>query len=123
MLTNAQYHSRDDTSSDDQIVFLHGLTWDDYERLLDMRGEHSAPRISYLEGEVEIMRPSRTHEAIKSTIGGLVETWCMERDLPFTTVGSWTLKATDRTRGAEPDECWIFGDPHVERPHLAVEVE
>jgi len=123
MLTNAQYHSRDDASIDDQIVFLHGLTWDDYERLLDMRGEHSAPRISYLEGEVEIMRPSRTHEAIKSTIGSLVETWCMERDLPFTTVGSWTLKATDRTRGAEPDECWIFGDPHVERPHLAVEVE
>src|SRR5687767_3755204 len=33
-----------------------------------MRGDHSAPRISYLEGEVEIMSPSRNHEIIKSAL-------------------------------------------------------
>ena len=35
-----------------------------------MRGDHSAPRFAYLEGEVEIMSPSQTHEGIKSMIGG-----------------------------------------------------
>ncbi len=122
MASNAQYQLRDDDPVDDQIVFLHDVTWEDYERLLDMRGDHSAPRISYLEGEVEIMSPSRTHESIKSTIGSLVETWCLEREIPFGTYGSWTLKSQKRDRGAEPDECWIFGDQGAEEPHLAVEV-
>jgi Uma2 family endonuclease len=122
MYTNAQYQARDDRPVDDQIVNLHDLTWEDYERLLAMRGDCSAPRISYLEGEVEIMSPSRTHEGIKSIIGCLVETYCMECAIAFNTYGSWTLKSADRTRAAEPDECWVFGDMQAERPHLAIEV-
>jgi len=47
-----------------------------------MRGDHSVPRISYLGGEIEIMSPSRTHEAIKSLIGRLLETYCLEREIP-----------------------------------------
>jgi hypothetical protein len=60
-----------DEPDTDHIVFLflHDLSWGDYEALLRMRGDHSAPRIDYLEGEVEIMRPSRTHEGIKSLLG------------------------------------------------------
>jgi Uma2 family endonuclease len=122
MATNAQYRQRDDRPVEDHIVHFHGLSWDDYERLLIMRGDHSAPRISYLEGEVEIMSPSQTHEGIKSAIGRLVETYCLERDIPFSTYGSWTLKSQDRSRAAEPDECWVFGNGPAERPHLAVEV-
>lgn len=120
--TQAQYEQRDDRPIEDHIVHLSGIGWEDYERLLDMRGDHSAPRIAYLEGVVEIMSPSRTHESIKSLIGCLVETYCLERDIPFSVLGSWTLKSPDRTRGAEPDECYIFGDPDRERPHLAIEV-
>ena len=122
MYTQTEYRAHDDRPTEDHIVCLHDVSWEDYERLLEMRGDHSAPRISYLEGEVEIMSPSRTHEAIKSLIGRLVETYCLEREIPFSTLGSWTLKSADRTRGAEPDECYIFGDPDVERPHLAIEV-
>lgn len=122
MLTQAQYEERDDRPTEDHFVRLHGVTWDDYQRLLAMRGEGSAPRIAYLEGEVEIMSPSRTHEAIKSLIGRLIETYCLERDIPFSTLGSWTLQSADRTRGAEPDECYVFGTGDAERPHLAIEV-
>lgn len=35
----------------DQRVFLHGVSWQDYERLLAMRGDASSPRIAYLAGE------------------------------------------------------------------------
>jgi Uma2 family endonuclease len=57
----------------------------------------------------------------------LVEVYCLERNIPFTTYGSWTLQSPDRTRGAEPDECYVFGVPGFaaavdERPHLAIEV-
>jgi Uma2 family endonuclease len=122
MYTNAQYQARDDRPVDDQIVNLHDVSWEDYERLLTMRGDCSAPRISYLEGEVEIMSPSQTHEGIKSRIGRLVESYCLEHDITFSTYGSWTLKSPDRTRATEPDECWVFGTAPADRPHLAVEV-
>jgi predicted nucleotidyltransferase len=105
----------------DHIAFLHDLSWKDYESLLRMRGDRSAPRISYLEGEVEIMSPSRGHEGIKSMIGRLVETWCLERGIRFRPLGSWTLKERRDRRGAEADECYIFGEADAERPHLAIE--
>jgi len=35
---------------------------------------------------------------------------------------SSTLKSRDRTRAAEPDECWVFGTAPADHPQLAVEV-
>ncbi|HEV2719501.1 MAG TPA: Uma2 family endonuclease, partial [Thermoanaerobaculia bacterium] len=119
----AALREHDDTPNSDHIVFLHDVTWEDYERLLEIRGVHSAPRISYLEGEVEIMSPSMDHELIKSYIGRLLEAWCMDRGIKVRPVGSWTLKREKNKRGAEPDECYIFGKELRESPQLAIEVE
>ncbi len=111
-------------SMEDSIVLLDGVTWADYERLLEIRGDRSVPRITYLEGTVEIMSPTRFHENIKSVIGCLVETWCLEKDLEFTTLGAWTIKDKKTQRGAEADECYVFGRvPDPQRPDLAIEVE
>jgi Uma2 family endonuclease len=53
----------------------------------------------------------------------LIEVWCLERGVEFRTLGSWTIKDRAAERGAEPDECYVFGDrPDAERPDLAVEV-
>ena len=123
MTAQPRYADRDDSPTDDHIIQLHGVTWADYERLLAIRGDHSAPRIAYLHGTVEIMSPSQTHESVKSMIGCLVETWCLERGIPFLTVGSWTLQSKPKSRGVEPDESYLFGDPKTaERPQLAIEV-
>ena len=113
----------DDTPNADGIVNLHGVTWEDYERVLAMRGDKSAPRIHYLEGELEIMSPSRDHEQIKSLIGHLLEYWCLERGIDVAPFGSWTLKKKKFKRGAEADECYVFGRERRDRPHLAIEVE
>jgi Uma2 family endonuclease len=113
----------DGISYDDHFVHLHGVTWADYERLLEIRGDQAAPRYTYLEGELEIMSPSKTHESIKSMIGRLVEVWCLEQGVEFTTLGSWTIKERAVERGAEPDECYVFHDPgDASRPDLAIEV-
>jgi Uma2 family endonuclease len=119
----AALRKRTGTPDADSIVVLHDVSWEDYERLLAMRGDHSAPRISYLEGEVEIMSPSRDHEVIKSYIGHLLEAWCIDRGMDVTPVGSWTIKKKAKRRGAEPDECYIFGTEKRNQPHLAIEVE
>ena len=119
----ARLAEHDERPADDHIIVLRNATWADYQRLLEMRGDHSAPRISYLEGVVEIMGPSRAHESIKSLIGRLVEAWCFERGVEFSPYGSWTLEKKENDRGVEPDECYVFGDvPGAERPHLAIEV-
>ncbi len=107
----------------DQIVVLHGATWADYQRVMELRGDRSAPRIAFLEGELEIMSPSADHESIKSVLGCLVEAYCLERRIEFRTVGSWTLEDKAVERGVEPDECWVFGPARTAaRPDLAIEV-
>ncbi len=72
------------------------------------------------------MSPSRYHETISSVLGRLVEAWCMDRGIELTPVGSWTLEDKDAERGAEPDECYVFGDREDiddwHRPDLAIEV-
>jgi Uma2 family endonuclease len=109
--------------SDDHIVRL-DATWSDYQRFLELRGDRPVPRLAYLDGVVELMSPSHQHEAIKSAIGRLVETWCLERGVEFRAVGSWTLENKEAARGVEPDECWVFGEggEMPARPDLAIEV-
>lgn len=115
--------THDDTPSDDHFVRFHDATWEDYERLVDIRGESAVPRITYLEGTLEIMSPSLDHEIIESYIGHLIESWCIDRGIEMTPFGSWTIKERKEERGAEPDECYVFGVERRERPDLAIEVE
>jgi hypothetical protein len=68
------------TSGADQIITFHRVSWEDYERMLEIRGDKSAPRITYLEGELEIISPSKDHEQISrssdisSRLGASIET-------------------------------------------------
>jgi len=125
MIATAPLARHDEPREEDNIVQLHGVTWADYLHVLRIRGEHSAPRITYLDGTLQIMSPARDHETIKSKIARLFEAWCLDSDVEFTAVGSWTIKKKRFKRGAEPDECYIFGphDPAATKPHLAIEVE
>lgn len=114
---------RDDRPHEDHFVVLHAVSWDDYQRILEVRGDHSSPRIAYLEGELQIMSPSESHERIKSLIGRLVDAWCLEHDIEFMPYGSWTLSNKAEKRGAEPDECYVLNPSRgVTRPDLAIEV-
>lgn len=107
----------------DDIVVLRDATWGDYQRLLEIRGERPVPRLTYLEGTLELMTPSRYHESLKSMIGRLVEAWCLERGVAITPYGSWTIENKDADRGVEPDECYVLGDVESpDRPDLAIEV-
>lgn len=108
---------------EDAIVVIRGASWADYRRLLELRGEHTVPRLTYLEGTLELMNPSRWHESIKSTIGRLVEAWCFETGIDISPYGSWTLQDEAAERGLEPDECYVVGDvPAPDKPDLAIEV-
>lgn len=107
----------------DQRIVLHGLTWDQFQTLLVIRGERRY-RMAYLDGVVEIMGASRGHEGKKSMIGRLLEHYCLDIDIPITPYGSWHLEDKSEDAAAEPDECYVFvADPRQkEWPDLAIEV-
>jgi Uma2 family endonuclease len=108
----------------DHQVVLHGLSWTDYERLLAIRGQSAGVRMTYLEGELELVSPSRKHEGITTTIGRLIEAYAEERGIDLNGFGSWTIRSRPKERGVEPDKCYILGDPGEKRkPDLAIEVE
>lgn len=110
-------------ASADNIIVLEDVRWADYQRLLEIRGDRPVPRLTYLEGVLELMTPSRSHEYIKSMIGCLVEAWCLEHSVAITPYGSWTLESKAAERGVEPDECYVLGDvDDPARCDLAIEV-
>ena len=108
----------------DDIVLLRNASWADFERMCEMRGEHGVPRLAYLQGVIELMSPSRSHESIKSMIGCLLEAYCVEMGIELSPYGSWTHKSPAAERAAEPDECYVFGDvAEPARADLAIEVQ
>jgi Uma2 family endonuclease len=107
--------------SADQRLFMH-VSWSDYEALDAMRGERSNPRITFLDGAVDLMSPSNDHERISAWIGHLIGAYCRARHIGFQPYGSWTLKDQASKAAAEADQCFVLGPNQKPRPDLAVEV-
>ena len=108
---------------EDQHVVLRAMAWQDYEALLAIRGDRAGVRMYYLDGEIEIVSPTKIHEGRKKTLARLLEMWAMESEVALNGFGSWTLKKELREAGAEPDECYIVGESEKDVPDLAIEVE
>ncbi|MBN1611740.1 MAG: Uma2 family endonuclease [Polyangiaceae bacterium] len=114
-----------DPHTTDHFVYLRDVSWREYEALLAMRGDRSVPRITYLEGQLELMSASRYHEDDKTRFARLLEAWADETGIELEGYGSWTLKKSEEERGAEPDECYTLGrvpSGDDDRPDLAIEV-
>ncbi|HYC88609.1 MAG TPA: Uma2 family endonuclease [Thermoanaerobaculia bacterium] len=105
----------------DQRVILGGIDWWRYEAFLAIRGDRSGVRVTYLEGELEIMSPSQSHEMLSKLIARLLEAYADEKELVFEGYKSMTMRNAPTQRGIEPDECYAVGGPKGS-PDLAVEV-
>ena len=107
----------------DQRIVMSGLSWGDFESIVSMRGEDAAgPRVTYLEGTLELMSPSLDHEVIKKRLAAIVEAYLDQLGVRYQGVGSWLLKHAPSEVGLEPDECYILHDLQKTRPDLALEV-
>lgn len=92
----------------EQRIVIHGVRWKDYVILREAL-EVPGLRMTYLKGALEIMSPSRAHEANKTLVARLVETYAFLLRLPLNGYGSTTFRVEAKERGAEPDECWVVG--------------
>ncbi len=88
------------------VLRIDDVSWGDYENLLADLGDSYSVRIFYDQGKMEIMAPASAHEKPKNLIHRLVTTISDELDIDVESLGSTTLKAEIKARGAEPDDCF-----------------
>jgi Uma2 family endonuclease len=124
-----------DWSLDDvQHIVLDGVSWELYEHLLEEMGDRPI-RLTYDNGDLEIMPPLYEHEVPKTMIGRAIETLAEELDVAIQAAGSTTFRRRAKQRGLEPDECYYVQSlplirgkrklslPKDPPPDLAVEID
>jgi len=90
------------------VLRVDEVSWAEYENLLADLGESYSVRIFYDRGRLEVMAPASAHERPKSVIHTLVTAIRDELDIDVESLGSTTLKAALKARGAEPDDCFYI---------------
>ena len=98
-----------------------GVDWKQYEGLLAKLGDRARYRVTYLEGILEIMSPSRAHELQKKNISRLLEAYFEETRTRFWGLGSTTFRRQEQQGGTEPDACYCLGEEKT-FPDLAIEI-
>ncbi len=98
-----------------------GVDWQIYEALLVKLEDNSHYRVTYLDGILEIVSPSKRHEKIKTRIAFLIEFYLFKKQIQHTPMGSTTLRNKLKKAGAEPDECYCIGE-EKDIPDLVIEV-
>ena len=120
--TDAPIELGDYVPAADQRVVMHGVSWEGYEALLALRGARRRPRMTYLDGAVELMTTSEHHERIRFLLGRLLERYAIALGLNLVAYGQTTYQEKRRRVGLEADECYVVGEPRSDRPDLAIEV-
>ncbi len=98
-----------------------GVSWQQYEALLVRLGDRPGFRVTYLDGVLEIVSPSRRHEDAKSRIGDLLLVYFLETDTDYYPKGSTTWRREQQGGGTEADESYCIGTDKA-LPDLAIEV-
>jgi Uma2 family endonuclease len=118
----------------EQRLRLSLIPWETYVTYSDALGPRRI-RVTYDDGEMEIMTLSPKHEHEKTILARLVEALTEEVGWEIRSFGSMTSRRKDMKVGLEPDECyWIENEPLVRGrddidlavdppPDLALEIE
>jgi Uma2 family endonuclease len=97
------------------------ISWNNYEALLSKLEDNCHYRLTYLDGVLEIVSPSKRHESVKTRISFLVSFYLWKKQIKHFPLGSTTFKNEDKKAGAEPDECYCIGE-EKDIPDLVIEV-
>ena len=113
---------------------LHGVPWETYEFLLEaLEGRHL--RITYNEGDLEIMTLGHEHEFWSTFLGSFISILTVELNIAIHSGGSTTFRRALKKKGLEPDECYWIQNERLMRgkktfdidcdppPDLAVEID
>lgn len=121
-------------SGDGAVILLDQVSWQTYCDLREAP-ENQHVRMTFDQGRLYLMSPSRSHERIAELIGQLVIIWTEIHYIPRLSGGSTTMKSKLLKRGLEPDKCYYIQNEASARlsdhydaqtdppPDLAIEVD
>lgn len=119
-MTGLLQTSRTEVGREQRLVF-HGITYSKFVALQGTFESVAGVRLFYFNRTLEIMKPGKKHEIVKSIIGALLEIYFLEMRIRFVPTGSMTLQDRNPQRWVQPDESYQFGE-EKEFPDLAIEV-
>ncbi len=120
--------------ADDQRVLLRNVSWEAYASLAQ-NSDRAGRLITYDQGLMEIMSPSKMHESDKSMLGRMVEMFSLEREIDIASSASTTFQRNDLQRAFEADESYYIENELLIRtkreidlaidppPDLVIEIE
>lgn len=92
-----------------QYIRVSDVSWDDYQALLRWRDEHRPGiRLTYDQGDLQVMVVTNPHERLRKALALLVEAWLSETDSEYVPSGQLTHQRDDLKKGFEPDECYYI---------------
>jgi Uma2 family endonuclease len=90
------------------MVTISGITWEQFEAILEELGEKRSSRIAYSNGILEIMSPLPAHERPNRIIGDLVKVLLDAQERDWEDFGSTTFRRKEKKAGLEPDTCFYI---------------
>jgi Uma2 family endonuclease len=116
-------------------VLLHDVSWQEFEAIVEERGDYSGTRLAYYQGTLEIVASLLKHKQAKVVVANLLKILLDELDMDWEPLGSTTFTREDMAAGIEPADCFYIKNHAVmigrERidltvdppPNLAVEID
>lgn len=110
--------------------FLTSTDWDGYSNILEALKDRRI-KVTYDQGALELLSPSKTHEQIRKLLVTIIEFALFEKRTRYFGGGSTTFRRKFLEKGLEPDDCFYFDTSVLENadeedcpiPELALEVE
>jgi Uma2 family endonuclease len=111
-----------DLDQEQRFLLPRTYVWEEFEALELLLADSPGLRITYFDGQIELMTLGEPHEQIKSLIGMFLEAYFIALGIEFTPVGSATRRGKQKGTSFEPDESYYLGDRSSANPDLAIEV-
>jgi Uma2 family endonuclease len=118
----------------EQRLLIPDVSYSFYKIFCEEIGERPL-RLSFTDGDLEIMVTKRPHEYFKKVLAKLLEQLVFCLNIPVASGGNMTFQRDDLEKGFEPDECWWIAHEAIVRskeefdftvdppPDLAIEIE
>jgi Uma2 family endonuclease len=105
------------------IVIFQGVTWEEYEELLDQVGEAGGLRISYNDGTLKVMSFSVEHDTCVRFIEAMIGVIRIALRINIRLTGSATIRKHKKKKGNEPDASFYVQTASVIGNRLDLDIE
>jgi Uma2 family endonuclease len=99
-----------ETTPGEQMLVLHGIGWDQYETVLKAFPEQGGLHITYLDGRLTFVSPTRRHDWYEDSLGMVVKAVASGLGIEWEPSGHATYRRGDLDAGVEGDQTFYFGD-------------